>query len=604
MYLRFWGTRGSISKAGPTTLRYGGHTSCVEVRSSAGTIVVLDCGTGGYDLGRSLANAGPQPLHGYVLLTHTHWDHIQGIPFFQPFLKKGNEWDVFAPHGMGQSLREALAGQMQYSYFPVALEQFAANVRYHELVEGTFTIGDIRVTARYLNHTVLTLCYRLEVDGHVIVYSTDHEPHSRQLAMGHGEISGEDSQHAQFVAGADILIHDAQYLASEYPEKISWGHSTMEYVTEIARSAGVKRLALYHHEPLREDDALDRIVESARIRLAEAANSIEVFAAAEGQVIELAPVPVTVDPEPRAAGATAISTSNALLHHSVLVADTDEAFVDTITKAGREGGFKVFTASDGDSVVRFTLSERPSLLILNRHLTGRDGLDVARMLRSEREPYSQEVPIVLVTAKENPDDVAKATAAGVSDWLIRPFSDAYLRTRVRAWLLRMACRWRIAPMPHDEDTRLNALRRTGIMDSAPEERFDRITRLAAALFDVPVSMVSLVEKDRQWFKSSVGTEVKETPREVSFCAHTILERDVLQVPDARLDPRFADNPLVTGPTQVRFYAGAPVSLGDGSRVGALCIVDQRPRQLDPAALQLLRDLAIFVEQELKLTRPS
>jgi len=604
MYLRFWGTRGSISKAGPKTVRYGGHTSCVELRSSSGTVVVLDCGTGAYDLGYALVGRDQGPLHGHLLLTHTHWDHIQGIPFFQPLLISGNEWDIYAPRGVGRSLRETLAGQMQYAYFPVALEQLGATVRYHDLVEGTFEIGDIRVTTRYLNHTALTLGYRLEVDGVVVVYSTDHEPHSRLLAAGHGQIGGEDRKHAQFVADADLLIHDSQYLASEYPAKVNWGHSTVEYVCEIAQSAGVRRLALFHHDPLRDDDAVDRIVVSARGQVAEAGTPLDVFAAAEGQVIEFERAR-----PPRSAGpwdeATMVqSRPRAVLQHTVLVAVSDPTTANAMSDALRADGLSLLIANDGVSALRMAVSERVSLLILDRHLAGCDGLEVCRTLRGSHEAYGKEVPVVLVASKEDPDDQRAASAAGVSDWLIKPFSDAYVRTRVRAWVLRTACKWRTAPLPDNEAARLAALRALAVMDTPPEERFDRLTRLTAALFDVPVALVTLLDADRQWFKSCVGSELRETPRDVSFCSHAILGDEVLLVPDALLDARFADSPLVAGPPHVRFYAGVPLSLADGSRVGTLCIVDRRPRDLDKTAVQLLRDLGALAEQELKVTHAT
>ena len=144
MQVRFWGTRGSIARPGPGTVRYGGNTSCVEVRSARGTLVVLDCGTGAHALGQALMAAGGKGLRGHILISHTHWDHIQGIPFFDPLFVAGNEWDIYGPKGLGQSLRETLAGQMQYAYFPVTLDQCRARIRYHDLVEGTFDIDDIR----------------------------------------------------------------------------------------------------------------------------------------------------------------------------------------------------------------------------------------------------------------------------------------------------------------------------------------------------------------------------------------------------------------------------------------------------------------------------
>ena len=134
MRIQFWGTRGSIAKPGPSTARYGGNTSCIEVRSARETLVILDCGTGGHPLGQKLMSGGAKGLRGHILISHTHWDHIQGIPFFAPLFVPGNEWDIYGPKGLGQSLPEALAGQMQYTYFPVTLDQCGAKIRYHDLV--------------------------------------------------------------------------------------------------------------------------------------------------------------------------------------------------------------------------------------------------------------------------------------------------------------------------------------------------------------------------------------------------------------------------------------------------------------------------------------
>lgn len=152
MRVQFWGTRGSIATPVPSMARYGGNTSCIEVRSAGGTLVIVDCGTGGHSLGQNLIAAGAKGLRGHILISHTHWDHIQGIPFFAPLFVPGNEWDIYGPKGLGQSLREALAGQMQYTYFPVPLDQCGAKIRYHDLVEGTFDIDDIKVSTQYLNH--------------------------------------------------------------------------------------------------------------------------------------------------------------------------------------------------------------------------------------------------------------------------------------------------------------------------------------------------------------------------------------------------------------------------------------------------------------------
>jgi diguanylate cyclase (GGDEF)-like protein len=152
-------------------------------------------------------------------------------------------------------------------------------------------------------------------------------------------------------------------------------------------------------------------------------------------------------------------------------------------------------------------------------------------------------------------------------------------------------------IPSDENTRIDALRALNILDSSPEERFDRITRLARRMFGVPIALVTLIDTDRQWFLSSFGLDVKETSRDISFCGHAILGDEIFTVPDAALDPRFNDNPLVTDAPNIRFYAGCPISVSNGSKLGTICLIDQSPREFDDEDKVLLRDLARLVEQE-------
>ena len=590
MRIRFWGARGSLPVPGPSTLRYGGNTSCVEVETARGTLIVIDCGTGAYGLGQHLLATRKTRLRGHILISHTHWDHIQGVPFFAPLFAADTSWRIYAPKGMSQSLRDALAGQMQYTYFPVRLDELGAEISYHELVEGTLDIDGVSVSTRYLNHPALTFAYRIEADGAVLVYASDHEPHSHHMANGQGDLEGEDLKHCQFLTGADLVIHDAQYTAEEYPSRVGWGHSTIEYALAVCRQAGVKSLALTHHDPNRTDDAIDRMLEKARADLRHAGTDIKVFAAAEGETIfvegEGACLPASSHPEPAIADA-----SPAVQDPLLLLAATHQGVVDTLLDAASADAVRVVQAKDDHEVLRIVEDRSPSLIILE------DGaVNIAKLCaKLKAMPGCGEIPIIVVAGSDRPES---GNAVGATDWLIWPFSDAYARTRVRAWLLRTGARWERAPIPRDEQQRLADLYTLRILDTAREERFDRLTRLAAGLFGVPIALVSLIDRDRQWFKSAHGLNLDETPRETSFCAHAVASRDVLVVPDALADPRFAENPTVSGLHRFRFYAGYPLFVRD-SCIGTLCVMDVRPRQLSSERLALLRDLAAMVEQELR-----
>jgi len=604
MLVRFWGTRGSIARPGLSTVRYGGNTSCTEVRSSSGTLVVLDCGTGALGLGQALVKNRPTPVNGHMLIGHTHWDHIQGFPFFAPLFISGNEWHIYGPRGVDASLRESLSGQMQYSYFPVTLDDLGATLHYHDLVEGTLEVGDIRVTTRYLNHPALTLGYRLEADGVSVVYCTDHEAYSTQRPEDQVQLAGEAVRHAQFISGADLLIHDAQYTSAEYAAKKGWGHSTPEYAVDSALSAGVRRLALFHHDPMRSDEAIDQLVAGARERVAQAKGTLEIFAAAEGQVLELersVTPPRPSEPKKQTARWDSAVTPS---RRTVLIAVGDSGVRRFLEEAVADDGLRLIPVSDCDSIPAMVKSEQPSLVLVKHGLENCDAVKLARTLREDPSTGAQELPIVLLRKSENPAEQRAESAAGITDWLMLPCSKEYARTRIHAWLLRVACRWKNAPQPEDEESRLRRLRASGLLDTAPEERFDRFTRIAAALFEVPIAFISLVDRDRQWFKSRTGIDATETSRDQAFCAHAILHNDIMQVTDAHADERFADNPQVIRGPRVRFYAGAPLSLGEGTPVGTLCVVDHRPRSLDDDQLKLLRDLSKLVERELLIGSSS
>jgi len=373
--IQFWGTRGSIATPGPRTTRYGGNTSCIEVRSALGTVVIIDCGTGAYPLGQHLISGGANGLRGHILISHTHWDHIQGIPFFEPLFARGTEWDIYGPKSLGASLREALAGQMQYNYFPVTLDHRSAKIRYHDLVEGGFDIDDIKVSAQYLNHPVLTLGYRLEAEGMSVVYACDHEPHSRQYAR-------------------------------------------------------VKRTALTHHDPFRDDDAIDRLT----ARLQRKVSSPNVFAAFEGQVVELG----TSSGKSRARRGMEVDAKMPIQpelgQRTVLVCTADPTASAVLREVLRADSICFKTISDVDTASTDNTIDRPWMAILEHNPPCMNGMEMCQVIRSQAK--DDRLPVLIVADGE---DQHAGAAAGVTDWLIKPFTPAYARTKIRAWLLRAAC---------------------------------------------------------------------------------------------------------------------------------------------------------------------
>ena len=298
MKVRFWGVRGSLPVPGAKTERYGGNTSCVEVRSAAGTRVVVDAGTGIRKLGKELASegeAGHARVH--LLISHTHWDHIQGLPFFAPLYQAGNQFYVYARQRDDTHLRAVFASQTEDPYFPVPFNAVKAEVAFRELVEGArFQIGDVKVSCTRLNHPWIAMAYRLDCDGASVVYSTDTAPFTDVL-LEHEFIKTPPivggpliPEHAaklramregliDLCRGADLLIYDTQFTQEEYRMRPHWGHSTPQDAIEIAAAAKVKTLALFHHAPERTDDQQDAILEATRLETRDL--GIEVIAAHE-----------------------------------------------------------------------------------------------------------------------------------------------------------------------------------------------------------------------------------------------------------------------------------------------------------------------------------
>jgi CheY-like chemotaxis protein/phosphoribosyl 1,2-cyclic phosphodiesterase len=436
MYVRFWGTRGSIAKPGPDTLRYGGNTSCVEVRAKDGTLVVLDCGTGAHALGHDLAArqvAGPA----HLLIGHSHWDHIQGFPFFEPLFVAGSVWDVYAPGGRGRQLESTLAGQMAYEYSPITLDALDAKVQFHDLREGVFELGSIRVTTQYMNHPALTLGYRLEADGAVLVYATDHEPHSpfpRDALPGTRPIHHEDRRHVRFLEGADLAVHDAQYVLDEFPARSGWGHTPVERAVDYALIAGARRLALFHHDPDRVDDEVDAICAQARDRVRRAAGSLEVFGAAEGWSIELEG-DAEVERVPGVPSALLARRSE--VPSTVLLVEDDRDMRRLLRLTLESEGVRVVSAADGNDALEVARRERPSLILLDMQLPGLHGLEVCQVLRADPDPRFCDVPILMLTGERLKErDLLEAFEAGATDYLTKPIKPTLVRSRVRGWLLR------------------------------------------------------------------------------------------------------------------------------------------------------------------------
>ena len=281
----FWGVRGSTPCPCEANKRYGGNTACVSVEAAGQDPIIFDLGTGLRFFGENLT--APGPFHGLALVTHLHWDHIQGLPFFVPINQPGSRLTVCGRNDEG-SLQEAFEEFMRPPYFPVRPSDLRGEITFRDVESTSFDWGRANVAVRDVPHTGATNGYRVELDGVVIAYVSDHQ----QPADG-GPIA---ASVLELCEGADLVIHDAQYEPHEFAMKSDWGHCTVEFAVQVAAQAGAKRLALFHHDPSHGDATIDRLLAEARA-FAEGTSLVEVMAAAEGTTVSLspasAPTPVT-----------------------------------------------------------------------------------------------------------------------------------------------------------------------------------------------------------------------------------------------------------------------------------------------------------------------
>jgi diguanylate cyclase (GGDEF)-like protein len=573
MQLRFWGTRGSIAAPGPKTARYGGNTSCVEVRASDGTVIVLDCGTGARELGLHLARTMPQPIRLHLFIGHTHWDHIQGFPFFVPAFLPGSELNIYAPIGFQRGLEEAMAGQMEYSYFPVKMRDLRSRIHFTELDEGFFRVGDVLVETQYMNHTAPTIAYRMTSDGATIAYATDHEPFWN--ASGRVSQHPGDERHIAFLKGANLVIHDAQYTEEEYRDKVGWGHSSIEYAVDVALAAGVERLVLFHHDPAHNDDTMDRMEVMARAHVARRGQALDVLAAREGLELQVMGSSAT----PSVAEATALQHRQ-IVGGRVLVVSANEAEAAEIEEILTDDRLIFLRQSD----MRVVLSRGPELLpdiaIIDRQLLDGDGDAILETLRDRLG--RRNFPIVVLADSSIPSDAVYRGEASSTDYLAKPFSPPMLRARVRAWLARTL-------MVFDAPERVGAA--SGLA-RAPGES-DRRARAASLLASVPLFR-NLSSEQRQVLLASAA--------EQSFAPGHVLIRES--------DP--PDRLFVILSGRVRVLEVAPDSpvelivgeLGEGEIIGELSMLRNQSRSATVVAIERTQCLVLPQSEFLKVLQSS
>jgi phosphoribosyl 1,2-cyclic phosphodiesterase len=289
-FVKFWGTRGSIPTPGDGTRKYGGNTTCVEIRSDEG-LFICDGGTGIRELGLDLLSRHEQ-IHGNMLFSHAHWDHIQGFPFFVPVYQEGHSFTVFGTHDGDRRFYDLLSGQMESSYFPVDFTDLKAHIAADDLGPGGKEVDGVEVKVFEQHHPGRSFAYSFERGGKKIVFSTDNEldlmlPEPEQIEKDPDALRKMPEEFLAFIEGADLLVADGQYTDAEYPEKVGWGHARASTVVDLAVQARVKQLAITHHDPMQTDRHVEAKIADCRERARRFDEKLVVFGAREGLELKL-----------------------------------------------------------------------------------------------------------------------------------------------------------------------------------------------------------------------------------------------------------------------------------------------------------------------------
>jgi CheY-like chemotaxis protein len=282
--VHYWGVHGTLPAPGPAFTRYGGNTPCVSVEIGGEPLTIFDCGSGIKQLSDRIMQGSGERFSGRIFISHTHWDHINTVPFFAPLYARGNQIEIFGPYQGDLSIEAAISAQMESVYFPVTIREFGARIVFRDLREETLQFGPVRVDTMLLRHPGYCLGYKLSCRGRVLCYITDNElylpTHPRHEARYVQRL-------ADFVRGADLLITDTTYRDHEYPSKVDWGHSCVSQVADLATRAEVKRLHLFHHDPDQTDDQIDLKLQEMRAELARLGSAVACEAPAEGSNLVL-----------------------------------------------------------------------------------------------------------------------------------------------------------------------------------------------------------------------------------------------------------------------------------------------------------------------------